>query len=148
MAFFIMSFKPVYADQILDGLKTCEIRTCFTRLSRGDIVIVYASSPSKTIKGYIVVDKTYCPIEYRELKNLRKEHDCRIPEDNWRFVEKHYRGSSNLLFFTISYRKRFYREVKLEEIKRLIPSFKPPLSYEETSREVFNKIISLTVRSI
>ena len=138
-----MSFKPLYADQVLDGLKTCEIRTCFQELPSGSLVLIYASSPIKAFRGYIVVGETHHNVEYNVLQELIQRHECRIPRDNWLFVEKHYRGKENLLFFTIKSRRKFSNPVGLEKVKKIYPSFRPPISYVRVSRGFFEKILGL-----
>ena len=137
----IMSFKPVYADQVLNGLKTCEIRTCFKRIHEDSIVLVYASTPVKTFKGYILVEKVHCPVRYDELSRLIEKYECRIPCDNWLYVEKHYIGSKRLLFFKIKDRVVFKREVKLIDVRKKYPWFTPPRSYTIISREFFDEIV-------
>ena len=47
--FLLISIKPEYAQKILDGEKTVELRKTRTRLKPGDIVLVYVSSPQQVI---------------------------------------------------------------------------------------------------
>jgi predicted transcriptional regulator len=47
----LMSIRPVYADAILDGSKTVELRRRRPSFTRGSRVLVYSSSPSQQLKG-------------------------------------------------------------------------------------------------
>ena len=54
--FLLISIKPEYAQKILDGEKTVELRKTRTRLKPGDIVLVYVSSPQQVIAGFFEVE--------------------------------------------------------------------------------------------
>jgi predicted transcriptional regulator len=43
----ILSIKPVYANQILKGTKTIELRKSSMGLTAGDVVLVYSSAPEQ-----------------------------------------------------------------------------------------------------
>jgi predicted transcriptional regulator len=45
----ILSIKPTYANQILAGSKTIELRKSAMGLTAGDVVLVYSSAPEQRI---------------------------------------------------------------------------------------------------
>lgn len=53
----LMSIRPKYAAQIFDGTKTVELRRVRPRLTAGDLVLVYASSPVKALLGAFEVSR-------------------------------------------------------------------------------------------
>jgi len=139
---YVMSFKPLYAKQVLTREKTCEIRTCFQKLKPGDIVIVYASNPVKAFLGYLLVGfSRRCT--YSEVLELIEEYKCKIPRNNWVFVVKHYHGRENLLFFTIGDTKIFRKKIRYETIRGLKPGFKIPYSYIRVEHEFFDTLLEL-----
>lgn len=55
--YFLMSIKPKYADLILAGKKTVEIRKSRINACSGDIIAIYATKPQGSIVGYFTVEK-------------------------------------------------------------------------------------------
>lgn len=53
----LMSIRPRYAQMILDGHKTVEIRRTHIQCKAGDLVIMYASSPFKRIVGQFTIEQ-------------------------------------------------------------------------------------------
>lgn len=55
--FFLMSIKPEYADLILEGKKTVEIRRTRISASQGDTIAIYATKPKARIVGYFTIEE-------------------------------------------------------------------------------------------
>ncbi|MET1160800.1 MAG: hypothetical protein ABWW65_07560 [Thermoprotei archaeon] len=126
----IMSFKPIYAREVLDRLKTCEIRYCVRPFRENSLVIVYASSPIKAVLGYFRAGYTTCIKSFRELEELCRRLDCKIPRDNWEYVSERYRYSRRILLTVVKDPVYLDKTVKLSRIRLLIPGFNPPQSYK------------------
>ncbi|HEX5308063.1 MAG TPA: ASCH domain-containing protein [Solirubrobacteraceae bacterium] len=52
-----MSIRPAYAEAILDGSKTVELRRKRPSFARGSRVLVYSSSPSQRVNGTFEVGR-------------------------------------------------------------------------------------------
>jgi predicted transcriptional regulator len=65
----LLSVRPEYAEKIFEGIKTVELRRTRPRLCEGDVVIVYASSPTKALIGAFEVEK----VIQKPLKDLWHE---------------------------------------------------------------------------
>jgi len=52
----LMSIKPEYAEMIFDGRKTVELRRVCPKISKGDLVLVYVSSPRMAMVGGFEVE--------------------------------------------------------------------------------------------
>ena len=48
---YLMSIKPLFAEQILSGQKRYELRRRAGEISAGSLVVLYASNPVKAIVG-------------------------------------------------------------------------------------------------
>lgn len=55
--YFLMSIKPKYADLILNGIKTVEIRRTRMNAQPGDTVVMYATIPTAKIVGFFIVEQ-------------------------------------------------------------------------------------------
>ena len=54
-----MSIKPRYAEEILNGEKTVEIRRTHFRANSEDSVLIYATRPVAGIIGYFTIDSVH-----------------------------------------------------------------------------------------
>ncbi|PPF41868.1 hypothetical protein C5B85_18275 [Pseudoclavibacter sp. AY1F1] len=63
-----MSIRPKFAESILNGTKTYELRRRFPDLERGTVVYLYASSPVKAVLGSFESDE----VRYDSVKELWK----------------------------------------------------------------------------
>ncbi len=54
----LLSVRPQYANQIFEGKKKVELRRiCPKHIKKGDLVLIYVSSPVKSLCGAFKVDK-------------------------------------------------------------------------------------------
>ena len=53
----LLSIKPKYADKIFNGTKTVELRRICPKVTEGDLILVYVSSPVKALVGEFEVKK-------------------------------------------------------------------------------------------
>ena len=71
--YILMSIKPKFAQLILQGKKTVEIRRTNIKATKGDKVAIYASSPQKQIVGeeitpFVEISDLIIPIEVDGVK--------------------------------------------------------------------------------
>lgn len=55
--FYIMSIRSSYANQIISGKKTVEIRRALVHMKKGDKVAIYATLPVAKIIGFYIVNQ-------------------------------------------------------------------------------------------
>jgi len=143
MNYFLMSFKPIYAHEIIDGVKDCEVRTYFGLLSKGDVVIVYSSSPERAFLGEFRVYDVF--VDYPDVISGYLRALCRaFDEINWHFFRSRYLSKRRrLLMLKIGDVLRYKKFVKLAEVRNYIHDFKPPMSYVAVDREFVRLIRTL-----
>lgn len=145
MGHVVMSFKPIYGEQILNREKDCEIRTYFGPLEPGDWVLVYESSPVKAFTGLFAVERVVVAGAREAIEWLRRS--CSLfDETNWAFVEEHYVGSRRRLIVIvvdIDRVLRLPRTVTLDEVRKVFPGYRPPMSYRR-DEEVFRVVLELS----
>lgn len=54
--YLLMSIKPVYAQKIKAKEKTIELRCSSPKVSSGDILVIYESSPIQKVTAYCEID--------------------------------------------------------------------------------------------
>ncbi len=140
----VMSFKPLYAEQILRGEKDCEIRTFFGPIEPGEEVLIYESTPIKAFTGVFRVREVFVGYSSEAIRWLRE--CCELfDEENWRFVEQHYVGSRRRLIVIAIERgsaRRLPRPVTLAEVRSFVPGYRPPMSYSRDER-IFSLVMEL-----
>ncbi len=120
----LLSIRPEYAQKILDGTKTAELRRVEPRLTKGDVVLVYASSPMKALLGGFTVDRVV---------------DSR-PRTLWRAVKdragitysdfiNYYSGASRGYGIFFKEFIPFAKPIYLETLRKQRPDFRPPQGY-------------------
>lgn len=108
----ILSIKPKYADLILSGQKTIELRRRFAKYcDDSDRIYLYASSPIKSVVGYL----QYCKIERYNtnityLKNLIEQLQL-----TWNEIEDYLKGSYSYVYIQIRDYKKFEEPIPLSE---------------------------------
>lgn len=61
---FLISIKPQYAQMILEGRKTVELRRTNVKAQIGDVFVVYATTPVKKVVAiFSVKELHYAPID-------------------------------------------------------------------------------------
>ncbi|ADN51311.1 hypothetical protein [Vulcanisaeta distributa] len=135
-----MSLKPQFAAEILTGQKKCEVRTFIGPINKGDMILVYYSSPVKAVKGYFIAgDSTI--VRPGELMNVIGNKCGDIPRDNLEYVMTKYLGSRRrILILEVTSPTILPNAVTIEELRKL--NIKPPRSYMKISNRTCQEIIA------
>lgn len=119
-----LSIKPRYAEEILAGRKTVELRRVCPRVSDGSLVVLYGSSPTKAVLGTFWVDRVVST----------------SPEDLWPLVEDsagisreefdaYYDGARQGVGIFIRSAQAAHTPYQLHELRLEWPDFHPPQAY-------------------
>ncbi|WP_217650469.1 ASCH domain-containing protein [Spirulina major] len=140
----LISIKPEYAKLIFDGKKTVELRRIRTRLEKGDLVLVYVSSPLKSLVGYFEVEGTEIKQLPSELNDFWKQVKDKSGINRKQFLD-YYQGALLGVGIFIRNPQKFTNPIHLEVIKKDIEKFRPPQSYkylDVTEIEMFQSIVN------
>jgi len=126
----LLSIRPKYADQIFAGKKTVELRRVKPKLSTGDTVLVYVSSPTKALIGGFEVDKV---IESSPDNLWTKVHNIAgVTEEEF---TNYYVGSELACGIFIKKSWHFKAPLALENLQKKWANFHPPQSYRYISMQ-------------
>jgi predicted transcriptional regulator len=115
-----LSIKRIYAERIISGIKTIELRKRPIGMELGDLILLYETAPDSVIKGGFIADKTLClPVAkmwetYHSIMGVEKE-----------FYDSYF-DNCEFAYGTLIYRNFRFTEMKLEEIYKLCSGFTPP----------------------
>lgn len=130
----LISIKPQFAEAILSGSKTVELRRRIPTLSLNTRLWIYATRPVAAVVGSAIVD--------------RIERGC--PEKMWASYGQrtdvtyedfqHYFGGSTeaVCLFLVNIERR--APVSIEELKRIRTGFHPPQVMNKLSAEEANSL--------
>ncbi|HSN99645.1 MAG TPA: ASCH domain-containing protein [Candidatus Nanopelagicales bacterium] len=117
----ILSIKPVYAQQILAGTKTIELRRSAMGLKRGDLIIVYISSPEQRLGMWFRVRD----IEALPVDEMWARYHDRLGIDQEPYLA-YFEGAPRAIGLHVSDLHPFEPGLPLPEIRQLVPGFVPP----------------------
>jgi predicted transcriptional regulator len=123
-----LSVQPRFANAILDGTKTVELRRTRIDVSHGDLVLVYESSPTMQVSGIFWVDfiidgplsaiwaltRTRCGVTREEFSD-------------------YFAGAETAVAIYVDSAQRLRRPVPLARLREMWPGFHVPQSYRYLS---------------
>jgi predicted transcriptional regulator len=119
-----LSVKPKYAERILSGEKTVELRRNRPRVADGSLVVLYVSSPVKAVLGAFYVDRIVAaspealwPLVEQESGLTREEYDA------------YYAGAAQGVGIFVRSAHSIQIPYQLAELRRDLPHFHPPQAF-------------------
>lgn len=119
----LLSVRPEFANALLSGAKTAEVRRRFPSIAAGTILYVYASSPYKQVMGTLraaAVHRVPPPTVWDRFKQM-------IGIDR-RYLDAYLDGVENASIIEVDMPSIWVRPVTLREL-RIHVDVEPPQSY-------------------
>ena len=126
--YLLISVRPKYADLILSGAKTVELRRTRPNIASGDRILLYVSSPEKSLKAVLEVLDVIETTPHK-LWNKSKQAAGIERGDFFQYFEGARLGYGILL------RKVWIapEPVNLSNLRSTLPGFHPPQVYRYLS---------------
>lgn len=120
----LLSVRPRFADALLKGTKTVEVRRRAVRLDAGAVCLLYASSPTRALTGAL----TLAGIDHGTPDELWRRHGPRtaLTRDEY---DDYLDGRSTACALVVAAYLAFHTPVPLAELRRRNDAFVPPQSY-------------------
>lgn len=133
----VLSLKPRYADAILSGAKTIELRRTRPNIKVPTLALIYATSPARSLVGSCCVDF----IDSRTLRELWRLASVRAGVSRREFQE-YFTGLTEGVALHLSSAQRAETPVSLALLRRLVPGFRPPQSFAYLSAADSGRILA------
>ncbi|RLF27108.1 MAG: hypothetical protein DRN14_05820 [Thermoplasmata archaeon] len=133
----LFSIRPKYAKKIFDGSKTIELRKIKPkRLKKGGLVLVYVSSPVKSLIGAFKVKQ----IEEYSLDEMwgKVRKDAGISKVEF---DEYYQNSTSGIAIYIDNAWTLPEPIKLSTLRDSMEGFYPPQSFRYTSLKYLSEPI-------
>jgi predicted transcriptional regulator len=115
-----LSIKQLYAERIIDGTKSIELRKRPIGMELGDLVLLYETTPNSMIRGGFIADKT---IALPPSKMWNLYHDVMGVEKEFYDI---YFDNCKFAYGTLVHRSFSFPALSLKQIQGLCPGFVPP----------------------
>ena len=122
--FLIISVRPKFADAIVDGRKTIEVRRKRPSVQPGTLGLVYSSSPVQAVVGSFRVDRILSGTP-DELWQTARQGACISKQD----FDSYFTGADFGHAIVVSCGKRLPTPIKLTNLRAVWPGCMPPRSY-------------------
>lgn len=121
----LLSIRPQYADKIFEGDKTVELRrVCPRYIKRGSLVLIYVSSPVKSMAGAFEVDRVV-EEPLRELWKMVRDR-AGVTHQEFKAYYNGVRKGTGIFFSKVSL---LPEPIKLEDLKGQMENFHPPQGF-------------------
>lgn len=120
----LLSVRPRFADALLDGTKTVEVRRRPVRLHAGALCLLYSSSPTRALTGALTV----AGVEHGTPDELWRRHGPRTALNRDEY-DNYLHGRSTACALVVTAPIVFHTPVPLAELRRRNHTFVPPQSY-------------------
>lgn len=129
----LISIKPEHAKKIFSGDKTVELRRVRPKVSNGDTVLVYVSSPTKALIGAFEVDRVIETNPEKLWQEVEASAGVTLDEFN-----SYYTGTERAFGILIKKTWNFDVPLTLQNLKSKWMNFHPPQSYRYISEQEIN----------
>ena len=125
----LLSLRPRYARLLLDGTKTVELRRVRPAAQDGMLVLLYASSPTRTLVGTARVVE----VEAASLEAVWRHHgpDAAITREEF---DAYFVGVETAVAITLASIQPLQRPRPLKDLRDRVAGFRPPQSFRYLDR--------------
>lgn len=134
----ILSLKPRFADAILSGVKTVELRRTEPKIRVPTLALIYASTPARALLGTCVV----ASVESCHLGALWQVHGAGSGLDHKEFLN-YFEGVQSGTALSLASPRRFSRPVPLVELRSRPNGFRSPQSFSYVDSETGNRLLQM-----
>jgi predicted transcriptional regulator len=125
-----LSVRPRFAQLILSGKKSVELRRVRPNVQAGDLILLYASSPIRELLGVCTV----AGVEVAPAHALWKKHGGQTGVRRAEF-DSYFAGCVRAVAISLADVQRVTKPRTLEELRDRLPGFVPPQSFSYISYE-------------
>ena len=122
--FLVLSVRPNFAEAIVNGHKTIDIRRQRPNVQPGTLGLVYSSSPVQAVIGLFRVDEI-CSRPTEELWALSQNRAYMSRQD----FDSYFAGTDFGHAIVVSCGQRLPKPLKLSQLRDIWPGCRPPRSF-------------------
>ena len=132
----VLSLKPRFAEAILAGVKTVELRRTVPKIVIPTRALLYASSPVRALLGTCVITS----VRSADLAALWHEYGSRS-ELPFHEFQQYFEGVDTGTALILSEPQALSRPIPLQDLRAKPRGFRPPQSYAYVNARIGNQLI-------
>ena len=134
----VLSLKPRFAEAILAGAKTVEVRRTEPKIVVPTRALLYAASPARALLGTCIITS----VRSTDLAALWREHGSDAALSHEEFL-RYFEGVEVGTALTLTEPRRFSRRVPLQDMRAKPESFRPPQSFAYVDTKTGDRLIRM-----
>ena len=138
----ILSLRPRFADAILGGVKTVELRRTEPRIRLPTLALIYATTPVRALLGTCIVTS----VESGRLAALWQAHGGSSGLDHGEFLN-YFEGVHAGSALSLASPRRLSRPIPLAELRSSPKGFRPPQSFAYVDTETGKRLLQMAAQS-
>ena len=132
----VLSLKPRFAQAILAGVKTVELRRTVPKIVIPTRALLYAASPVRALLGTCVITS----VRSADLAALWHEYGSRS-ELPYHEFQQYFEGVDTGTALMLSEPQSLSRPIPLQDLRAKPKGFRPPQSYAYVDARIGNQLI-------
>lgn len=134
-AAIFLSLQPRFAELILNGTKTVELRRMAPSAKAGDLILLYASSPISGLVGTCLVEDIQ--VDAKALVWDRHGKQSGVSQTEY---ENYFEGAHQAVAILVKAPRRLPEPRSLARLRNTITGFHPPQSFRYFDQATVEKI--------
>ncbi len=134
----VLSLRPRFAEAILAGVKTVELRRTVPKIVIPTRALLYAASPVRALLGTCVITS----VRSADLAALWHEYGPRSKLSFGEF-QQYFKGVNTGTALTLSGPQTLNRPIPLQDLRAKPRNFRPPQSFAYVDTKTGNQLIQM-----
>ena len=134
----VLSLKPRFAEAILAGIKTVELRRTEPRIVVPTRALLYAASPVRALLGTCIITS----VQPLDLQALWQKHGSGSGLLHHEF-QKYFEGVDVGTALTLTQPRAFSRQIDLQDLRAKPQGFRPPQSFAYVDTKTGDRLIRM-----
>lgn len=132
----LLSVRQKYANKIFSGTKTVELRKNRPRVTKGDTILVYVTSPVKALCAILIVEEVVTAEPGELWAWVKKGAD--VTEEEYYDYFSDATSGCGIFFSDVQI---FPSPLSLKALKEMWPNFHPPQGYYYLPSNLFYQVL-------
>ncbi len=134
----VLSLKPRFAEAILSGVKTVELRRTVPKIVVPTRALLYATTPVRALRGTCIITN----VQTADLAALWREYGSRSDLGQHEF-QQYFDGVDMGTALVLTEPRAFGRRVPLQDLRAEPRGFRPPQSFAYVDTKTGDRLIRM-----
>ena len=134
----LLSLKPRFAEAILEGVKTVELRRAEPKIETPTLALLYVASPVRSLIGTCIITSVWSA----DLGDLWRKHEREVGLPYHEF-QQYFKGVDKGTALALAEPQTFSRKIHLQDLRAKRGGFRPPQSFAYVDTKTGDQFIQM-----